>query len=182
MPIKLGSTNISKVFLGTNPVKKVYLGNTLLFDDTPAPQIPKYWRYVRYIGHGDQTGIVSRLVEFQALQGATNRLSGKLPMAGYQAPAVGNIAVATDGAIVHASGYPLWWSGEGIPDLIYDLGDWYEITSVKVVGYSPAGDPRQTQFKIQISADNNTWYTVADYTNNTTPQPEAGFAFAVAFA
>ena len=106
---------------------------------------------------------------------------GKLPISG-QAPAVGNIAVATDGAIVHASGYPLWWSGEGIPDLIYDLGDWYEITSVKVVGYSPAGDPRTTQFKIQISADNTTWYTVADYTNNTTPQPEAGFAFAVAFA
>ena len=141
MPIKLGSTNISKVFLGTNPVNKAYLGSTLLFDATPAPQIPKYWRYVRYIGHGDQTGVTSRLVEFQALQGATNRLLGKLPISG-QAPAVGNIAVATDGAIVHASGYPLWWSGEGIPDLIYDLGDWYEITSVKVVGYSPAGDPR----------------------------------------
>ena len=65
MPIKLGSTNISKVFLGTNPVNKAYLGSTLLFDATPAPQIPKYWRYVRYIGHGDQTGVTSRLVEFR---------------------------------------------------------------------------------------------------------------------
>ena len=85
MPIKLGSTNISKVFLGTNPVNKAYLGSTLLFDATPAPQIPKYWRYVRYIGHGDQTGVTSRLVEFQALQGATNRLLGKLPISGTSA-------------------------------------------------------------------------------------------------
>jgi hypothetical protein len=147
-----------------------------------APTIPKFWRYVRYTGHGDQTGVTSRLVELQAMSGATNRLLNKLPMAGYTAPASGDIAVATDGIIAHSAGYPFWWSGEGIPVLTYDLGDWYALTQIKVVGYSPNTDPRQTQFVIEVSADNAKWYTVADYRNNTTPQPEAGFGFAVAFA
>jgi hypothetical protein len=173
---------VNNLFLGSNPITKLYLGTNLVLGEVQPEPTPQFWRYVRYTGHGDQTGITSRLVELQALQGATNRLLGKLPMAGYQAPAVGNIAVATDGAIVHSSGYPLWWSGEGIPVLTYDLGDWYALTAIKVVGYSPNLDPRQTQFVIQVSADNAKWYTVADYKNNTTPQPEAGFSFAVAFA
>jgi hypothetical protein len=147
-----------------------------------APTIPKFWRYVRYTGHGDQTGVTSRLVELQAMSGATNRLLNKLPMAGYTAPASGDIAVATDGIIAHSAGYPFWWSGEGIPVLTYDLGDWYDLTQINVVGYSPNTDPRQTQFVIEVSADNEKYYTVADYRNNTTPQPEAGFGFAVAFA
>jgi hypothetical protein len=43
MTIKLGSTDISKVFLGTNPVNKVYLGSTLLFGATS----PKAFKFVR---------------------------------------------------------------------------------------------------------------------------------------
>ena len=155
---------------------------TLSITVNKASQTPQFWRYVRYTGHGDNTGITSRLVELKAMQGETNRLLNKLPMAGYKAPASGNIAVATDGTIAHVAGYPFWWDGEGIPVLTYDLGDWYGLTQINVVGYSPSSDPRQTQFLIQVSADNSTWYTVADYRNNTTPQPEAGFGFAVAFA
>ena len=45
--------------------------------------------------------------------------------------------------IVHSAGYPLWWSGEGIPVLTYDLGDWLALSSILVVGYSPI----QTQDK-----------------------------------
>lgn len=182
MPIKLGSTDIQKIYLGASLVTKAFLGNTLLFDSTPAPQIPKFWRYIRFIGHGDNTSATTRLVELQAMHGAVNRLLNVLPMAGYATPNAGAIAVATDGAIVQASGYPLWWSGEGIPDLKYDIGDWYAIDTIRVAGFSKTTDPRQTQFIVQISADNATWYTVADYSNNTTAQPEAGFAFAVAFA
>ena len=148
----------------------------------PVSQTPQFWRYIRFIGHGDNTGATTRLVELQAMHGAVNRLLNVLPMAGYATPNAGAIAVATDGAFLQASGYPLWWSGEGIPDLKYDIGDWYAIDTIKVAGYSKTTDPRQTQFIIQISADNATWYTVADYSNNTTAQPEAGFAFAVAFA
>jgi hypothetical protein len=155
---------------------------TLTITITAPVTTPEFWRYVRFTGYGDNTGVTTRLVELQAMQATTNRLLNVLPMAGYQAPALGNIAVATDGAIVHASGYPLWWSGEGIPVLTYDMGDWYALTQITVVGYSPSTDPRQTQFKIDVSADNSVWYNVANYQNNTTPQPEAGFGFAVAFA
>ena len=62
------------------------------------------------------------------------------------------------------------------------MGDWYDLTQINVIGYSPTTDPRQTQFKIDVSADNSVWYNVANYQNNTTVQPEAGFGFAVAFA
>lgn len=148
----------------------------------PSGEIPQFWRYIRYTGHGDQTGVTSRLVELQAIRQGVNLLLNKLPMAGYATPNGGNIAVATDGIIAHSAGYPLWWSGEGIPVLTYDLGDWLALSSILVVGYSPNTDPRQTQFKIDVSADNATWYNVANYENNTTVQPEAGFSFAVAFA
>ena len=142
-------------------------------------QIPQFWRYVRFTGYGDQTGVTTRLVELQALQATTNRLLNKLPLAGYATPNGGAIAVATDGAIVHSAGYPLWWTAEGVPVLVYDMGDWYGLSSILVVGYSPSIDPRQTQFKVDVSADNVTWYNVADYSANTTPQPEAGFSFPV---
>jgi len=147
-------------------------------------QIPQFWRYVRFTGYGDQTGtgVTTRLVELQALQATTNRLLNKLPMAGYTAPDSGAIAVATDGAIVHSAGYPLWWTAKGTPVLVYDMGDWYGLSSILVVGYSPTVDPRQTKFKVDVSADNAVWYNVANYENNTTPQPEAGFSFAVSFA
>ena len=139
----------------------------------------KTWRYVRFVGHGDQTGVTTRLVELRAIEGATNRLAGLTPLAGYAAPNAGAIGVATDGAKVHAAGYPLWWSGEGIPDLKYDMGALYPINSINVCGYSPVGDPRTTQFKIYVSTDNTNWTLVQDYSANATNQPEDGFYFNV---
>jgi hypothetical protein len=137
------------------------------------------WRYVRYVGHGDQTGVTSRLVELQALEGSTNRLLNKTPLAGYTAPNQGTIGVATDGAKVHTAGYPLWWIAEGTPDLHYDLGASYPIDTINVTGYSPVADPRTTQFKIYVSTDNINWTQVVDYSANATNQPEAGFNFPV---
>lgn len=152
---------------------------TSVFPIESVNPIPKFWRYVRFVGHGDQTSATTRLVELQALSGTTNLLLNKLPINAYATPNAGAIGVATDGAIVHSTGYPLWWTGEGVPTLDYDIGDWYDLTSILVVGYSPALDPRQTQFKIFISADNIEWYQVVDYSGNTTAQPEAGFSFPV---
>lgn len=136
------------------------------------------WRYVRFIGHGDQTGVTTRLVELKALEGATNRLLNKLPQAGYATPNGGTIGVATDGTVAHVAGYPYWWSAEGIPDLIYDMGALYPIDTINVVGYSPSWDPRTTQFIIQLSKDNSVWQTLADMTGNTSNQPEVGWSFA----
>lgn len=137
------------------------------------------YRYVRFVGHGDQTGVTTRLVEIEALEGATNRLAGLLPMAGYTAVAGGDIAVATDGAKVHGTGYPYWWFGEGVPDLQYDMGAEYPIDTINVTGYSPSFDPRTTQFTIYVSKDYSNWKLIADYSANTNNQPESGWNFSV---
>jgi hypothetical protein len=140
---------------------------------------PTGWRYVKFEGHGDQTGVTTRLVEIQALQGATNRLLNLLPLAGYAAPNGGTIEVATDGAKVQASGYPLWWTAEGVPVLTYDLGAIYPIDTINVTGFSSTTDPRATQFIVWVSKDNTTWTQVTDYSGNTTNQPVDGFNFPV---
>jgi hypothetical protein len=137
------------------------------------------WRYVRFVGHGDQTGVTTRLVELQALEGVTNRLLNLTPLAGYATLNGGAIGVATNGEKVHAPGYPLWWTAEGVPDLHYDLGANYLIDTINVTGYSPVADPRTTQFKVYVSTDNTNWTQVVDYSANTTVQPEAGFDFPV---
>ena len=147
-----------------------------------APSAPAFPRYVRFIGYGDNASAsTTRLVEFQVFYGATNLLLGKLPMAGYKAVDTGGtIDKATDGIVTMGSGtYPIWWSGEGIPSLVYDLLDWYDITQVKVWGYSTAGDPRSNKFKIDISADNVNWFNIIDHSQNTTVQPADGWTFTV---
>lgn len=100
-------------------------------------------------------------------------------MAGYATPNGGTIAIATDGAKVQSSGYPFWWTGEGVPDLHYDLGANYPIDTINVTGYSTAGDPRQTQFELYVSTDNTNWTLVIDYSANVTNQPTTGFNFTV---
>ena len=139
----------------------------------------KTYRYVRVQGYGDQTGGTTRIVEFKAMEGATNRLLNKIPIAGYPAPNAGTIGVATDGAIVHAAGYPLWWSGAGIPVLTYDLGAAYAIDTLTYIGYSPNVDPRTTKFKLFVSTNNVDWIPVTDQSLNATNQPEAGFSYPV---
>lgn len=145
---------------------------------TSAPTVQNY-RYVRVQGYGDHT-TTTRIVEFQALEGATNRLLNKLPLPGYEAVNGGAIGVATNGVILHSSGYPLWWSGAGIPTLTYDMGASYPIDTLLYVGYSPAVDPRKTKFKLWVSPDNVNWTKqVIDYSLNANNQPEAGFAFPI---
>lgn len=156
---------------------------TYTINAQPPATAPQFPRYIRFIGYGDQTSsATTRLVEFQAYHGATNLLLNKLPMAGYKAPDTGaGIEVATDGLVNMGSGtYPIWWSGEGIPVLTYDLLDWYDISEVKVWMYSiTATAPRQTRFKIDISADNVEWFNIIDMSGNTTVQPDGGWTFTV---
>jgi hypothetical protein len=154
--------------------------NSAQVSATPtAGAVTAGWRYVKFEGHGDQTGVTTRLVELQALEGTTNRLLNKLPINSYAAVNGGSIGVATDGAKVHAAGYPLWWTAEGVPVLIYDMGATYPIDTLNVTGYSPTTDPRTTQFIVWVSKDNVTWTLVADYSGNTTNQSEAGWNLTV---
>ena len=143
-------------------------------------QPPAFPRYVRFQGFGDNVSAgTTRLVEFQAFWGATNLLLNKLPISGEPVSAGGTIDKATDGDAVTMSGYPIWWSGAGIPTLTYDLLDWYDISQMKVTGYSTAGDPRANKFKLSVSADNVNWFVVVDHSQNTTTQPAGGWTFTV---
>jgi hypothetical protein len=144
-----------------------------------AAQAPAFPRYIRFIGYGDNVAAgTTRLVEFQAFFGATNLLLNKVPISGEAVSTGGTIDKATDG-ITTMSGYPIWWIGEGKPTLVYDLLDWYDISSFKVWCYSTAGDPRQPKFKIDVSADNVAWFNVVDHSQNTTVQPDGGWTFTV---
>jgi hypothetical protein len=145
--------------------------NIALLDNT--------YRYVRYQGYGDQTNAATtRLVELQAMEGATNRLLGKVPISGEAVSSGGTIDKATDGSLSMASGaYPLWWMGAGIPTLTYDLGAAYPIDTLKLWMYSVDVDPRQTKFKLFVSKDNVNWTTVIDMSANTTVQPANGWAY-----
>jgi hypothetical protein len=153
---------------------------TYTINAQPPAEAPAFPRYVRFQGFGDNaSATTTRLVEFQAMYGATNLLLGKLPLAGYKAVDTGGtIDKATDG-ITTMSGYPIWWSGEGVPVLTYDLLDWYDISQFKVWGYSTVGDPRANKFKLFVSADNVAWFEVVDHSQNTTVQPADGWTFNV---
>jgi hypothetical protein len=154
---------------------------TTIYTINTTPQAPQFPRYIRYIGYGDNvSGATTRLVELKAMHGVTNLLLNKLPISGEAVSTGASIGVATDGIINHGSGtYPIWWNGVGIPTLVYDLLDWYDVSQMIVVMYSPTTDPRQTKFKIDVSADNVNWFNIIDYSTNTTPQPDVGFTFTI---
>ena len=105
-------------------------------------------------------------------------MAGLIPISGANGGG-GGFAVMTDGLKTHAGGGYAIWYAEDTPDLVYDLGALYEIDTLNVTYYSPSFDPRQSQFKIYVSKDNETWTTVKDYSANTTPQPVTGFDFPV---
>ena len=147
--------------------------------DTSVPK-PTY-RYVRFIGHGDQTGVgTTRLVEINALEGSTNRLLNKVPISGESPNTGGTINKVTDG-IVTMSGYPIWWMGAGVPKLTWDMGALYSIDKLTVWMYSKPTDLRATKFIVQVSKDNSVWTTVADKSANIEFQPENGWILDVAF-
>ena len=136
------------------------------------------WRYIRFQGYGDQTGGTTRIVEVEAVEGTTNLLRDKLPISG-ETPNGGNIAVATNGVYAHSSGYPFWWVGAGVPNLVYDLGAKKDLNYIRYVAYSPSWDLRQAKFKIYLSNDNVQWTLLVDRSTSTTPSPHEGFAYAV---
>ena len=139
------------------------------------------YRYVRFIGHGDNTTTATtRLVELQTWQGATNRLLNKVPISGETPNAGSTVNSATDGAVNMASNtYPIWWTGAGVPTLTYDLGAGYPIDTFKVWMFSTTNDPRATKFIIQVSTNNSTWVTVKNHSTNTTVQPDTGWSFPI---
>ena len=132
-------------------------------------------------GYGDNQAEQLELLNFMAMEGATNRLLNITPLAGYASrKRRARLELQQMALLFIRAGYPLWWSGAGIPTLTYDMGALYPIDTLIYVGYSPNVDPRQTKFKLWVSPDNVNWTKqIIDYSANTTVQPEAGFSFPV---
>jgi hypothetical protein len=180
------SWNDTTVVEGTTYYYTVQAGNygratnSAQVSATPEETASLY-RYVRFQGYGDQTNAATtRLVELQAMEGATNRLSGKVPISGEAVSSGGTIDKATDGLTAMTSGtYPLWWVGAGVPNLVYDLGAAYPIDTLKLWMFSTDADPRQTRFKLFVSNDNVNWTPVVDMSSNATPQPTNGWSYAL---
>jgi hypothetical protein len=146
----------------------------------PPAEATTNWRYVRFIGYGDQTNTATtRLVELKAIGGGTNYLLGKLPISGEAVNAGATIDKATDDIVSYESGsYPIWWMGEGIPTLVYDLGSSVALSTLQVWMYTNTWDPRQTRFMLHVSNDNANWTLVADMSANTVNQdPTNGWSY-----
>jgi hypothetical protein len=176
-PFVLNETTTLKYFsVDTSGNKEAV--KTTVFDITGTSG----YRYVRVQGYGDQTGIVTRIIELEALEAATgtNLLAGLLPISGEAANSPNTVAHCTNGIKEQSTANQVyWWIAEGIPNLIYDLGSSKNIEQINYIGYSPSTDGRTTQFIIYVSNDNTNWTTVTDYSGNTTVQPPEGFGFIV---
>jgi hypothetical protein len=121
------------------------------------------WRYLKIEGYGaaevDQT-VTTRLVEFEAWESATNRMTGATILSGEtpsNAGTGGALAQIKDGSKTGASNtYPLWWtSPTPNGNVIIDLLAQRALTKLNYYGYSLSGVQRTNRFKILASNTNN---------------------------
>ena len=143
------------------------------------PVETKNWRYVRYIGHGDNTTAgTSRLIEIKANGGGVNYMKNLTPISINKAPDTGGAITTVTDENIAMSAYPIWWSGDGIPTMVYDLGSAKALDNLQIWMYSKSTDLRQPRFELDVSTDNVVWKSVANYTNSTIVQdPVEGFTF-----
>jgi Chitobiase/beta-hexosaminidase C-terminal domain len=140
----------------------------------PTSSQPSY-RYLKIQGYGaTESGqeTTTRLVEFEAWEGATNRMTS--------ATILSNDAISTGGAIgtikdtiKTASGYPIWWTATPNANVVIDLGASYPLTKLNYYGYSINGVQRANRFNILASNTNNgsDWVNIWNMQTNTTLQP-----------
>lgn len=143
------------------------------------PAETKNWRYVRFIGHGDNTGAgTTRLIELKANGGGVNYMKNLTPISINKAPDTGGAITTVTDELTAMSGFPIWWSGDGIPTMVYDLGSAKALDNLQVWMYSKSTDLRQPHFELDVSTDQAVWKSVANYTTSTIVQdPVAGFTF-----
>jgi hypothetical protein len=133
------------------------------------------WRYLKIQGYGTSLDTTTRMIEFEAWHGATNRMT--------LATILSNDAISTGSTDVNTikdgvkttttNTYPIWWSAVPNANVVIDLGDWYALTKLNYYSFSNAGDQRQNRFKVFASTTNNgtDWTLLWDMSTNTTPQP-----------
>jgi hypothetical protein len=125
------------------------------------------WRYLKIEGYGSvEEPATTRLIEFEAWEGATNRMTA--------ATILSNEAVSTGGAVglikdglktsVASGTYPIWWTTTPNARIVVDLGAAYSLTKLNYYSYSTAALQRSNRFKILASNTNNgtDWATIWD--------------------
>lgn len=133
---------------------------------------PTGWRYLKIEGYGaTEAGqeVTTRLIEFEAWEGATNRMSGLADTAiTWQTPN-NSVAISTntikDGVKgTAANTYPFWWTATPNANIVIDLGAQRALTKLNYYGYSISGVQRNNRFKVLASNTNNgtDWTTIWD--------------------
>jgi hypothetical protein len=127
------------------------------------PAVTSGWRYLKIEGYGaaevDQS-VTTRLVEFEAWEGSTDRMDAATILTGQtpsNAGTGGSLAQIKDGSKTGASNtYPLWWtSPTPNGNVVIDLGAQYSLTKLNWYGYSLSGVQRTNRFKVLASNTNN---------------------------
>ena len=131
---------------------------------------PSGWRYLKILGYGalevGQEG-TTRIIEFEAWEGATNRmtaatLTGEAPS---NVGTGGTLAQIKDGVKGYTSNtYPYWWTTKPNANVVIDLGAQYPLTKLNYYGYSISGGQRTNCFSVLASNTNNgsDWVTLWD--------------------
>lgn len=142
---------------------------------TATPKAPVSYRFFKIEGYGStEEPVTTRMVEFEAWNGATNLMrAGGLNFVhqGINAGA-GSIEAIFDG-VKTATGYPIWWtSPTPNANVIIDFGTAKTFTKLNYYGYSTANVNRANRFKVLASNTNNgtDWVTIWDMSDNTTMQ------------
>ena len=130
------------------------------------------WRYLKIEGYGaTEAGqeVTTRLIEFEAWEGATNRMAALANTAiTWQTPN-NSVAIATstikDGVKgTTANTYPFWWTATPNANIVIDFGAQIPFTKLNYYGYSISGVQRNNRFRVLASNTNNgtDWQTIWD--------------------
>lgn len=130
-------------------------------------------RYLKLQGYGSNIDLTTRLIEFEAFSGATNRMVAATILSSDAPNNTGTAAQIKDGLFGTGSNtYPLWWTAVPNGNVVIDLGAAYALDTLKWYGYSVSGDQRQNKFKVLGSNTNNgtDWVTLWDMSANAITQ------------
>jgi len=141
---------------------------------------PSGWRYLKIQGYGaTEAGqeVTTRLIEFEAWEGATNRMLSGVTYTG-EAPSNagtgGALAQIGNGVKTSTSNtYPFWWTATPNANIIIDFGTARALTKLNYYGYSLSGVQRANRFNVLASNTNNgtDWVNIWNMQTNTTLQP-----------
>lgn len=137
------------------------------------------YRYLKIEGYGaNETGqqTTTRIIEFEAYDGATNLCREAGVGFAYETISLGATSILTiaDGVKTTTSNsYPIWTGATPNAHVVVDFGSVKNITKLVYISYATSGVPRANRFKILASNTNNgtDWITLWDMSTTTDIQP-----------